>query len=469
LNPEHGCEKLSLMLPRVILLSIGLFLATGCGYGKFSRGQSTLQIHSPQAWLVAQRVDQRQIAQGWLKEFHHAPMQAVVREALQSNQDLQATASRLRVVKELSIQARAQRLPRLNASSTSAWTQADGVEHERYGLSLGASWELDLWGRLRDLHRATVADLDAAVADFRSAQLSLAAATAKSYCNMISAQQQWQLAVTTRDSFEKNLRIIERNYKAGVPNVRALDVQLGRSNVSQARRSEKARALDRDNAIRSLEVLLGRYPATAMQPVSQLPQLDTKVTTGLPAALLERRPDLQAARSRILSSALRTDAARKNRLPGGSLLGSASLSEGEFSRVINPADLASNVLVNLSQVLYAGGALEAEVNIALARNEAAIHDYAQQALTAFREVESTLAAEKSLSEQEVDLKKEVEQAALAERQAERDYSEGIDGVDILSVLESQRRANNARSALIRLQNERLQNRVDLYLALGGSI
>jgi outer membrane protein TolC len=89
-------------------------------------------------------------------------------------------------------------------------------------------------------------------------------------------------------------------------------------------------------------------------------------------------------------------------------------------------------------------------------------------LEAFREVESALGAESSLASQEAFLQKEVEQAALAERQAERDYSEGIEGVEILSVLESQRRANNARSSLIRLKNERLQNRIDLHLALGGS-
>jgi outer membrane protein TolC len=118
--------------------------------------------------------------------------------------------------------------------------------------------------------------------------------------------------------------------------------------------------------------------------------------------------------------------------------------------------------------LYAGGALESDVREAVHRNQAAIHDYAQLALEAFREVETAIAAESSLTDQEGYLQKEVEQAALAERQAERDYSEGIDGVDILSVLESQRRANNARSALIRLKNERLQNRMDLHLALGGS-
>ena len=102
----------------------------------------------------------------------------------------------------------------------------------------------------------------------------------------------------------------------------------------------------------------------------------------------------------------------------------------------------------------------------MAANDRLVNDYAQLALESFREVEATLAADRSLAAQENFLKNEVEQASLAERQAERDYAEGINP-NILSVLESQRRANNARAAIIRLRNQRLQNRFDLHLALGG--
>jgi outer membrane protein, multidrug efflux system len=117
-------------------------------------------------------------------------------------------------------------------------------------------------------------------------------------------------------------------------------------------------------------------------------------------------------------------------------------------------------------VITQGGALAADARAALARNEAQVEQYAQLALQAFREVESALAAERSLAAQENFLRTELEQAALAERQAERDYSEGFNP-NILSVLEAQRRANNARASMIRLQNARLQNRINLHLALGG--
>jgi len=456
-----------MILRRSSFFSLCLLISS-CGLAYLPKPQDSLKINTPDVWQASSSQDNQRISQGWLQEFSDAKLRSTVKEALQHNQDLQAAAARMRVAKEQTIQSRAALLPRLNAGASGGFTEANSETSERYGLAMAVSWEPDLWGRLRDLNRAVAADFDAAVAEFRNARLSLAATTAKSYCNLISAQQQLVLAETTRDSFEKNLRIIERNYKAGVPNVRALDVQLGRSNVSAAQRSAKARELERDNAVRALEVLLGKYPSTTLKAGENLPTLNRRIPAGMPAQLIERRPDLQAARARILATAQRASAARKNLLPNLSLLGNSNINQADFSRLLNTSGLVTNITANLTQALYAGGALEAEVRAAVERNRAAIHDYAQRALEAFREVESALDAESSLASQESYLQKEVEQAALAERQAERDYSEGIEGVDILSVLESQRRANNARSALIRLQNERLQNRIDLHLALGGS-
>jgi outer membrane protein, multidrug efflux system len=270
------------------------------------------------------------------------------------------------------------------------------------------------------------------------------------------------------ESFQKNLRIIERNYKAGIPNVRALDVQLGRTNVSSTQRSVTARQLDRDETARNLEVLLGRYPTATLQAAHELPEISDSIPLGIPATLIERRPDLAAARSRIFASSERAKAAKKNLLPDISLSAGSGTSRSVIAKLFDTQSLVTSITASLTQVLYNGGANVSEVRAALARNDAAIHDYAQLSLEAFREVESALATESSLAVQVAFLNKEVEQAALAEKQAERDYSEGIEGVDILSVLESQRRANNARSALIRLKNERLQARIDLHVALGGS-
>lgn len=453
---------------KMIACSLSGLAFVGCGAALLPAPKNSLKINTPAVWQAADSKQNQQVSQAWLNGFQDQSMRSTVKEALQNNQNLQAAAARLRAAKEQTVQSRAAMLPRLNGGTSAAVTDTETARTERYGLSLAASWEADLWGRLRDLNGASAADFDAAVSEFRNARLSIAATTAKSYCNLISAQQQFTLANTTLTSFEKNLRIIERNYKAGVPGVRALDVQLGRTNVSSAQRSVKSRQLERDESARTLELLLGRYPAATVAAARNLPEIGGSIPAGLPASLIERRPDLAAARARIEASAKRSDAARKNLLPNLSLSANGGTSSSAFSQLLNVDQLVSTIAANLTQNLYSGGANQAEARAALARNDAAIHDYAQTSLEAFREVESAIASESSLRAQEGFLQKEVEQAALAEKQAERDYSEGVEGVDILSVLESQRRANNARSSLIRLKNDRLQSRINLHLALGGS-
>jgi outer membrane protein TolC len=182
--------------------------------------------------------------------------------------------------------------------------------------------------------------------------------------------------------------------------------------------------------------------------------------------MVERRPDLAAARARLFASAKRADAARKSLLPDFSLTAGGGTAGVRLSDLLNPDFLIANITGRVDQVIFDGGALAAGARAALAGNDRLVNEYAQLALEAFREVEATLAADRSLAIQEKFLKNEVGQAGLAEKQAERDYAEGVNP-NILSVLEAQRRANNARAAIIRLRNQRLQNRFDLHLALGG--
>lgn len=444
-------------------------MPSGCGPAAFNAPSENLTIQTPASWTAASIGHEGRISTGWVDEFADRGLTAAVDEALDRNRDLKAAAARMRRAEENRIIGRSRHFPRIGADSSTGWsTSGNGpgarTSSERYGLTVSASWELDLWGRLRDLSAADDADLAAARADFRGARLSLAAATARAWCNLIAAGQQLELAKATLESYERNLRTIERIYKGTGQG--ALDVQLGRTNVSSAQGSVKSSERDRDEAARTLELLLGRYPSAAMRAADQLPVLRSKVPAGLPADLLERRPDLAAARARIFASARRADAARKSLLPSFSLTGSGGTPVSRFSQLLDPAWLTSSIAANISQPVFEGGALTAEAHGALAVNEAAVHDYAQTALEAFREVESALSAERSLAEQEKALVAEVEQAALAERQAERDYTEGLDD-NILRVLESQRRATSARLGLIRLRNQRLLNRIDLHLALGG--
>jgi NodT family efflux transporter outer membrane factor (OMF) lipoprotein len=434
----------------------------GCA---FQSPEYDLSIRTPGTWEAASSGNEGRISTGWVSSFNDNGLKRSVDDALKHNRSLKAAAARLREAGEDTIIVRARQLPTLDARTRGSVSEGPQISRtQSYGLNLAASWEPDLWGRLRDLTRAAEADERAAIEDFRGARLSLAANAAKAYTNLASAEQEVDLAKFTLESFQKNLRVIERTYKATGEG--ALDIQFARTNVSSAQRALEARKLDRESAARTLEVLQGRYPAGQTRGAKDLPALPSSIPAGIPAGMVERRSDLAAARARLFASAKRADAARKNLLPDFSLTGSSGNTGARFSDLLNTDFLVSAIAGNVDQFLYDGGAREAGARGALARNDRLVNEYAQLALEAFREVEATLAADRSLAVQEKFLEEEVEQAVLAERQAERNYAEGINP-NILSVLEAQRRANNARAAIIRLRNQRLQNRFDLHLALGG--
>lgn len=444
----------------------------GCANLVSTKSVKRPTIETSGSWTTASSGQHEKISTGWLQDFNAPKMTSLVREAVSNNPSLNARSARLRSAKLNTTSSRANLLPSVSASSgASASRSGNGpfptTSSESYSLSLNTSWEPDIWGRLRDLRASDLASYAASIEDYRGARLSLAANTARAWCNLITAENQLELAVETLNSFEKNKSIVERNYKAGVPGTRAIAVQLSRNNVAQAQRSVSSNRQSRNEAARALEELLGRYPAAQLKATKQLPTIKSHIPTDIPATLLTRRPDLAAAQLRVFQSAKIADAARKNLLPSISLSTGTSSSSQKLRNIFDPAYLSSSIASSLSQAVYRGGELKANAQAALEQNQASISDFTSAAITAFREVEDALAAEQALAQQEEFLLVEVRQASLAERSAELDYSEGVDESGILEILESQRRANNARASLISLRNRRIQNRINLHLALGG--
>ena len=462
--PIFGHQK---VLPALLLGHA--FLVASCNQIPSQRPAEGAQVSVRSAFAAAQTGQNAKITTGWLSSLRDPALSRAVKSALANNPDLQATAIRLQSVREGTIIGRAARLPTLDASGSASLSESNGDLNESYALSLNASWEPDVWGRLRDLELASVADYDATVADFRSARLSLAVNTAQSWCNLITAENQLTLARETLVSFRQNYQIIQRGYKLGT--LRPLDDAFGRSNVASAEGSLKARQLARDEAARSLQILLGSYPDSEIESTTPLPKIP-QVKAGLPSELLERRPDLTARRIRIFASAKRADASRKNLLPNFRLTASSGNSSSLLRDLLDVDNLTSSLTASIAQSLYAGGELSARARQDLIDNEEQIRLYQSDVLQALREVESALATNDSLKKQEQYLLTEVANTALAEKWAESNFVEGLDsgnGSSILEVLEAQRRALNARASLIALQNSRLQNHLDLLLALGGSI
>lgn len=395
-----------------------------------------------------------------------------MKEALTHNYDLAAAAARVEMAAAQWRQAGASRLPRgsltAGGSRRSAVSEFGGTtrreETDQLNLGLNLAWEVDLWGKLAHRVRAARADYQAERNLWQAARLSLAARTLQAWFNAVELELQSQLARETLEVFENTRQVVESSYKRGLPN-RALDVRLARANVESARATWETRRRQRDAAVRALEVLLGRYPAEILALETNLPPLRREVPPGLPSELLSRRPDLRAAERELAAALERAGAARKELLPTLSLSGSAGGASNRLRDLLDSDRLFWNLAANLVQPVFEGGRLRAGVDLAQAATRQALARYAQTVLTAFREVETALAAEAYLRREEAALSRAAEESIGAEQLAWQQYQRGL--VDIITVLESQRRAFAARSNLLNVRNARLQNRLDLYLALGG--
>lgn len=450
-------------LPFALLLLVG-----GCSLWPLPTVDDSLPLELPQEWQAAvPGENDGSVAR--LDSFADPVLQQLIAEGLQRNFSLQSISSRVAVAAAQAKAAGAELLPaaELDFSAARRRTQSSGKTAigNSFSLNGSVSWEPDLWQRLSAGEQAAARDVSAAQADYRAAQLSLAAAIARNWFRLTEADLQLQLAQQTVASYRQSLQVVEEQYRRGLTS--ALDLRLARSALNNAQADEAERQQLLLSEKRQLELLLGRYPAAELSAARQLPQPTGPIPAGLPSTLLERRPDLQAESLRLQAAGLRSVAAERNRLPLFGLTGSAGTASDRLYRLLDWDYLVWSLAASLTQSLFDGGSKTAEQQLARAQFEQQLADYAEIALTAFGEVEAALSAEDTLKRQAQALQLAVVEAEAGRVLAEQRYRQGLE--DIITLQETQRRAFGARSSLLRSERLRLENRIDLHLALGGSL
>ena len=265
------------------------------------------------------------------------------------------------------------------------------------------------------------------------------------------------------DNYRLSSERIRERYDRGLRP--SLDLRLTLSNLAVAEALLHQRRRQLDAMRRQLELLLGRYPAATVELSRELPPAPPRIPVGLPAELVGRRPDLAAAERRLAASASRLAASRAALYPHIGLTASGGRSSDELNDLLDGDFSVWNLVGNLTLPLFQGGRLRAAVDLAKAGSEQALAIYASSALKAYAEVESTLAAEGFLVQQEQALQEAARQARAARGLAQDRYDTGL--TDLITVLESQRRAFEAESQLLAVRRQRLEARIDLHLALGG--
>jgi NodT family efflux transporter outer membrane factor (OMF) lipoprotein len=408
----------------------------------------------------------------WLSTFNEPELEALIEEALQNNAELERVSAALgQSIAEARI-AGADLKPSADIGlggarqkiSTFGPNSTGGVIFENYDLALNLSWEIDLWGRLRDLSSAALARIESNRAELQATRLSLAAQVAKAWFNLIEARTLVTEAEQTARAYRENLRTLESRFSRGLS--QGLELRQIRSIAASAEADVGTRTRALDSATRSLEVLIGRYPGAelASDPAT-LPPLPEAIPTGLPADLIQRRPDLIAAERRLAAADRDLRARQKDLLPRISLTGSGGTASQEFKDLLDSDFSVWTLAGNLGQPIFQGGRIRASIDRSASIRDQARATYRNTALRAFLEVENALTAETYLKNEYEALHAAAEEANAAEALAWDRYRNGTGG--FLNVLDTQRTAATARSRLISIQNALLQNRVDLYLALGG--
>lgn len=424
-------------------------------------------------------VEPFQPTERWWTEFEDPLLESFVDTALVRNPGVAQALARASVAEARVRLNRGERLPQAGIGFTSARQRqnmgsmagplGEFVDDElsfisnNHNASLDVSWELDLWGRLAAASSAAQAEFLASAEQLRGARQSVAAQVVQLYYEVVHARAQEELSARTADTLAEMARQISNRVDVGIAS--PADAMLAEANLGSARAGLEQRREALARIRRQLDVLLGYYPSGALTTAEVLPEVPARPAAGVPAELLERRPDVRAAELALRAAGYQLGAAERSFLPSLALTGSAGYSSDQLSGLFDSSNLVWSIAGQLMQPIFQGGRLVAQVDIAEGQQSEALHSYVETALNALAEVESLLAVDDLLARREDSLDASATAAEEAVRVSYNRYQQGID--PFLNVLESQQRALDGRSAYISARHARIENRISLHLALGG--
>ena len=454
-----------------LILCASLMLAagfTGCAMGPDFKTPATPAV-TPKTFQHAGL--ERYVKQDrWWSEFGDPELDKLVEQALSRNWNLKLATAKVLEVQALFTSAQAQRYPSLDLTAganknQSVETRSGDRITENYNLSLAASFELDLWGRLSRTAESARADLLQTEESRRTVAQTLIAQVVTSYLKIESLERRIAVQQRSIRAFGDSRDLVEGRYKRGLSSV--LDLRQSRRAFLTAQAQLPTLRLDLAREQQALSVLAGDYPKSSperVQPLDYFPNLK-KVPAGLPSEILLRRPDLRSATAKLKSLNAKVGAARANRFPKISLTGNLGYATTELDALVTPAGLLWKLAAGLAQPVFDAGQLEAQERAARARLQQGVAEWAQTALSAFSEVENALVSRELLMKQRALVKETLKEAIATMDAAQFRYTRGL--TDYLRVLEAQRTRYDAEESLILVELAILTNRVGLHRALGG--
>ncbi|HKU71863.1 MAG TPA: efflux transporter outer membrane subunit [Burkholderiales bacterium] len=402
------------------------------------------------------------ISTGWLATFKDPQLDALVREAIANNPDLRVAAARVEQAAGYARLAGAALYPQVNVMARGGGKMS-GDSSGLQGAGIFASWEIDLWGRVRAGRDAARLQYESAELDAEYARQSIAALVAKSWFLAIEARLQKGIAEDMLLASQKLLGLAEDRRRIGKGD--EYEVTVAQASLQTYVDVIQQLDLSYQQALRALEALAGRYPAAAVEIPASLAAKPGPVPAGMPSELLERRPDVVAAERRVAAAFYRVEEAKAARLPRISLTGSGTSVSSELFVLKNHDNPVWGIGASLTAPIFTGGALQSQVEIRTSEQMIAVADYGRIGARAFGEVENALSSEFNLDARSAALGRAVAENTRALELAGVRYRVG--SADLRAVQQQQIALYSARTTLLRVQAEQLVQRINLYLALGG--
>lgn len=453
---------------RLLALASSALSLSGCALGPRYQ-QPTLPL--PPSYSAP--ASAQPIPEAWWALFDDPVLDRLVAEALVANQDLALAVARVEEARALAGLADAERWPEVSLSVEASRSKqsADAaplppgfpLERSRFRVAPTLSFELDFWGRLRQLSAAARAELLASEEGRRNVRLAVAADVATAYFDLVAFERQLAVARETLEARREAAHLQQRRFEIGAGS--RLDIAQAEAELAATEATVPVLERQVRQTENFLAVLLGRIGGTVERARGLDGLASPDVPVGLPSELLARRPDILAAEQRLVAANARIGAARAAYFPSILLTGHAGSESSELSSLMSSGTGIWQAAVSLVQPIFNAGKTRRQVQAARARQRQELAVYTRAVQSGFAEVEDALVARRTSFEEREALARQVEHLASASRLARRRYEVGDSSY--LEVLDAERNLLRAELDLASARRNELAASVNLFKALGG--
>lgn len=459
-------------------LAAAATLLAGCSIGpKYTKPTALVppaykELGAPNvegAWKPAQPRDEA--ARGkWWENFNDPELNQLEDKLSISNQNIAAAAANVQVARAMIREARAQYFPALTANPgiansrlSTAFGQTVGATFTTYSLPVDATWEPDLWGRIRNTVKADTFAAQASVADLENVRLSAQADLASDYYELRAQDAQKQLLDSTVRAYQEALELMLDVYKSGLGNDEA--VAQAESQWKAAQAQDTNLGVLRAQYEHAMALLAGQPASTFSVPMASLRAMPPPIPVGVPSELLERRPDIASAERSVAQANAQIGLAKTAFFPTVTLSAAAGLESVNIAKWIEWPSRIWSVGPSLAQTIFDAGARRATVQQYQATYDQTVANYRQTVLTAFEQVEDNLAALRILAQVIEQQDGAIDSAGRNLEEAEVRYKAGLD--PYLNVIAAQTALLTDQQAAVSFRAQQMVAGVNLIKALGG--